>query len=69
MGERRSALKRRKRDKSDRNDIRNYTEVQEVFFDEIFAEYGNKDEKLKMLDDGSTEKPVFLVWSAFLIKD
>lgn len=53
----------------DRKDLRNYTEVDEEEFDRIWKEFGNKDEKLKIIDDGKRPELVYLVWTKFFGKE
>ena len=50
----------------DSNDIRNYTEIKEKYFDEIWEEHGNDDGKLKMVDVFSPKKPKYYVKTEFL---
>lgn len=51
----------------DKNDLRNYTIIDEKFFDEIFKEIGNEDEILKVVDGLHLRHPIYYCWSKFLI--
>ncbi len=58
----------KKQDPDDENDLRNYTEINEGYFDEIWTDHGNDDGKLKMIDT-SLKKPKYYVRSVFLTQE
>lgn len=52
----------------DRNDLGNYTEVDENFFDDILYDIGNEEEILKIEDSIKLKHPRYYVWTSFLIE-
>jgi hypothetical protein len=51
------------------DDIKNYTEIKESYFDELWTEEGNLDGKLKMVDSEKFKKPKFYVRTSYLAKE
>lgn len=49
----------------DRKNLNNYQEVDKLMFDEIYDEIGNKDGKLKMIDNLGEIR--YFVWTKFLV--
>ena len=62
------AGRKKKIDPNDMNDIRNYTEIDEYYFDELYAEYGNKNGMLKMADH-DVGPPKYYVFTEFLTSE
>ncbi len=58
-------LKSLKRKPIKKNNLNNYTDVDPIFFAEIYKEYGNEKEYLKIVEN--CEKPRYLVWTKYLI--
>ncbi len=56
----------KKQDPDDDNDLRNYTEIKESYFNEIWEDHGNEDGKLKMTDTSGLKKPKYYVRTEFL---
>ena len=54
-------------DKNNKQDIRNFTEVPEDFFDQIHREIDNNDEILKIVDSVKLKHPIYYVFTDFLI--
>lgn len=52
----------------DRNNLDNYTEIDETFFDDIMYDVGNEDGILKIEDSTELKHPRYYVWTSFLMK-
>lgn len=62
-------IKTKRKNPNDKNDLRNYTIIDENFFNEIFREVGNEEEILKIVDGLNLRHPIYYCWTKFLIND
>lgn len=58
----------RKRNLDDHNDLRNYTEVDKMFFTELYKKLGKTNEYFKLVEK-TDNKPIYYVWTDYLINN